>query len=134
MEILKKEGSITVHEMNLNEEPFEMLLRGEKSIEVRCNDEKRRKIKVGDVIVFHHINCYDRMVTVRVKKLYPFSTFRELYSAFDFSEFGCAGYSMEQMLSETAEIYSSEKELKYGALGIRIELLEGNNVIDAGAE
>ena len=33
---------------------------------------------------------------------------------------------MEQMLKETAEIYSAEKELKYGALGIRVEKIGGN--------
>ena len=34
---------------------------------------------------------------------------------------------MEQMLNETAEIYSAEKELKYGALGIRVEKIGDND-------
>ena len=38
--------------MNLNPEPFEMIFSGQKTIELRLNDEKRQMIKVGDMIEF----------------------------------------------------------------------------------
>ena len=41
-----------IHKMNLNPEPFERILSGRKTIELRLNDEKRRLIKVGDKIEF----------------------------------------------------------------------------------
>ena len=40
--------------MKLNKEPFEKIKSGEKTIELRLYDEKRRKIKAGDTICF---NC-----------------------------------------------------------------------------
>ena len=41
-----------IHKMNLNPEPFEMIRNGQKTIELRLNDEKRRMINVGDMIEF----------------------------------------------------------------------------------
>ena len=42
----------TVHNMKLHHAPFDMIRRGEKTIELRLYDEKRRLIEVGDRIVF----------------------------------------------------------------------------------
>ena len=41
-----------IHRMNLDSNPFEMIKNGTKTIELRLNDDKRRKIKVGDYIIF----------------------------------------------------------------------------------
>lgn len=40
------------HEMKLQSEYFEFIKEGTKRIEIRLNDEKRRKIKLGDTIEF----------------------------------------------------------------------------------
>ena len=40
------------HIMRLNTSPFEMIASGEKTIELRLNDEKRRKITIGDEISY----------------------------------------------------------------------------------
>lgn len=40
------------HCMKLNAEPFEKIERGEKAIELRLFDEKRRAVKTGDIIEF----------------------------------------------------------------------------------
>lgn len=40
------------HIMNLNKQPFDMIKKGRKNIELRLFDEKRRKIQIGDYIVF----------------------------------------------------------------------------------
>ena len=110
------------HYMKLNKMPFEKIKSGEKVIEIRCNDEKRKKLRIGDVIIFSLVNGYET-IKVQVEDLYHFSTFRELYLEFDFKEFGCEGYTMRQMLDETALIYSPDKERKYGALGIKISVV-----------
>lgn len=41
-----------IHEMKLNNEPFTLIKAGTKVIELRLNDEKRRKLAVGDKIEF----------------------------------------------------------------------------------
>lgn len=113
------------HYMKLNRTPFDKIKRGEKTIEIRCNDEKRQMLKENDIIVFGLVDDEKETITTRVKALYRFKSFYELYSAFDFSEFGCKEYTMQRMLNETETIYSKEKEQEYGALGIRIEVMQG---------
>lgn len=111
-----------VFEMTLNPVPFAKMKDGSKTIEIRCNDEKRSRLKVGDTILFSLPDKSDSLL-VRVVQLYRFETFRELYSAFDLSEFGCEDMMPQQLLAATAQVYSEEKQRAYGALGIRIELL-----------
>lgn len=111
------------HNMSLYERPFNLIKDHQKTIEIRCNDEKRRKLAVGDTITFQRLPECAESLTVEVLALYPFPTFEELYRSFDFAEFGCAGRTMEQMLEGTFETYSKEKEAAYGALGIRIRLI-----------
>ena len=40
--------------MHLNEEPYQKIKNGLKVIEVRCNDEKRQNISIGDIIEFEN--------------------------------------------------------------------------------
>lgn len=40
------------HEMKLQPKYFDYILNGTKRIEIRLNDEKRKKIKLGDKINF----------------------------------------------------------------------------------
>ena len=40
------------HQMQLQPEPFSMIKSGVKTIELRLYDEKRRKIRIGDEILF----------------------------------------------------------------------------------
>lgn len=108
--------------MSLFSEEFYKINSGEKSIEVRCNDLKRRRIKVGDKIEFKKLPDCKEVIVVKVVELYPCNSFRELYSKVDFEEFGCEGYTMERMIEETRTIYSEEKEKKWGALGIRVKI------------
>ena len=77
------------HNMHLYQSPFEKIKNGSKTIEIRLNDEKRRKISVGDYIKFTKLPNEDEQILVKVIALYPYATFEELYAAYDFSEFGC---------------------------------------------
>ena len=44
------------HSMKLNVEPFEAIRNHKKTVEIRLNDEKRQKVKIGDTIVFTNID------------------------------------------------------------------------------
>jgi ASC-1-like (ASCH) protein len=111
------------HEMHLYESAFEKISNGSKTIEIRLNDEKRRKILVGDNVTFTKLPNEDEKLTVKVVELYPYSTFEELYKAFNFSEFGCEGDTMQDLLQRTYKFLREEKIGKFGALGIRISLI-----------
>ena len=66
------------HKMNLNPEPFEMIRSGQKTIELRLNDEKRKQIKAGDIIEFNQTETGEKLIT-KVIAVYRFDSFAELY-------------------------------------------------------
>lgn len=125
-----------IHYMTLVNWAFEAIKNKTKTIEMRLNDEKRSKIKMFDEIEFTNIETHEK-VYAYVKKIHLFSSFEELYNHFDKIQLG---YSKDEIASYTdmEQFYSQEKILKYGVVGIEIELLEKgksqieriNNTID----
>ena len=110
------------HKMHIKHIYFEKIKNGEKTIEVRCNDQKRRLIQIGDFICFNDLDFPNNTITVQIINIFHFSTFRELYSSFDIKKFGLCSKSLENMVYEMNSIYPPEKEKKYGVLGIEIHL------------
>ena len=108
------------HEMKLHPAPFEMIKCGKKTIELRLYDEKRRKINVGDKIVFTNTEGGEEL-TVEVVKLHIFDSFEELYSSLPLLK---CGYTEEDVdgahFSDMEEYYSAEEQKRYGVLGIEI--------------
>ncbi len=107
--------------MKLNPEPFEMIKNGTKTIELRLNDEKRRKIKTGDYIEFCNTKSGETL-KCGVINLYKFSSFKELYKELPLLK---CGYTEKDLKSAKAEdmdfYYSPERQKEYGVLGIEIE-------------
>lgn len=113
------------HFMNLQGGPFEKILSGQKTIEIRCYDDKRRQIKVGDTITFtREPDHFNQSMMVEVVSLYPFPNFKSLFKAFTPEKFGyMASDSIEKMLKGIYMIYSPEREQREGVVGIEIKLL-----------
>ena len=65
-------------EMKLNDEPFQKIVDGEKTIELRLYDGKRRRRDLGDFIIFSRFSNPDEKIAVKVKALYRSNSFREL--------------------------------------------------------
>ena len=111
------------HFMNLDSEPFRMMKNGQKTIELRLNDDKRKNLQIGDKIVFEN-RCSGETLCVEVKALHLFSSFEELYQ--NLSLLKC-GYSDENVLSASHEdmkqYYSTEDEEKFGVVGIEFVLI-----------
>ena len=107
-----------MHDMKLVDFAFQAIKNQDKDIEVRLNDEKRRKIKIGDTIIFHHIDTNETIKT-KVVNLYQFKTFKELFDAFDHNRLGLKKEDNESIMDN---FYSKEEQEKYGALGIEIAL------------
>jgi len=112
------------HTMRLLLEPFETMKSGNKTIEIRLNDEKRQKVKIGDAIVFYKLPEGREKLSVRVLELLHYKDFKSFYQDIPFHQLGCSGKTMEWMLENTHKIYTREQEEKYGALGIRVELIK----------
>ncbi len=113
------------HVMRLQNAPFSMIESGQKTIELRLWDEKRQKIRVGDRIRFLLAEDETRTLTCTVLALHRFLTFEELYKALPLLS---CGYTEEELSTARAEdmelYYSKEEQVRYGVVGIEIELIE----------
>ena len=109
------------HEMKLNNEPFECIKNGTKTIELRLNDEKRKLLTVGDYIEFINRVTNEKLL-VEVIDLFKYNSFEELYKHFNKIEMG---YSINEEANpkDMENYYSKEEQEKYGVLGIKIKKL-----------
>ena len=110
-----------IHHMGLYGEYFASVREGRKIVEVRLNDEKRRKIKVGDFIEYIKVPEQDETLQVQVIQLRQYNTFREMYEDIPFRDFDCEGWTMQEMVDGPYKIYSPEQEKQWGTLAITIK-------------
>ena len=114
-----------VHSMKLQAMPFAQMQRGEKTIELRLYDDKRRNVKVGDKIVFTHILTGETL-EVTVVNLHRFETFNELYKSLPLLQ---CGYTKENIGSasprDMEQYYSDSEQYRYGVVGIEVCCLNG---------
>lgn len=112
-----------VYNMRLNNEPFELIKNGTKTIELRLNDEKRSLIKTGDIVLFTN-RITKEVIKTRVIRLHKYDSFEELFKHFNSQSLG---YLNNDPNPKDMELYySKEDQKKYGVLGIEIELLNKN--------
>ncbi|MCH5154484.1 MAG: ASCH domain-containing protein [Clostridiales bacterium] len=107
--------------MNLVNSAFRAIVTGKKTVEMRLNDEKRKKIKVGDTIEFENIDTHQK-VACAVISLARYKDFFELYSHYDKT---AIGYSEDEVAdaSDMYAYYSPELIEKYGALAIEVKVM-----------
>lgn len=111
-----------MHYMKLHNDPFNLIKSGTKTIELRLNDLKRQKIKVGDLIEFTNRVTDEKMV-VRVVDLIKFNSFSDLYK--NFSKVSIGYREDEEANPSDMELYYSlEDQEKYGVLAIKIEKID----------
>lgn len=106
------------YNIKLNNEPFNLIKNGTKTIELRLNDEKRKLLNIGDEIEFTNRDTNEKL-SVDIINLYKYPSFKELYKHFNKIELGYA--ADEPANSKDMEAYySKEDQDKYGTLGIEI--------------
>lgn len=111
------------HIMNLNPKPFSMIKEGEKTIELRLYDEKRKLISVGDTIKFVNNDNENDILIVSVEDFYVFDSFETLYKRLPLLECGYTEENIKEALPSDMEIYySKEKQSQYGVVGIKVAL------------
>ena len=112
------------HQMNLHAAPFDMIARGSKTIELRLYDEKRRRIKVGDEIVFTHSKYATRTLRCRVIALHVFASFEELYNTLPLLKCGYTEADIATASPADMDLYyTKEQQAQNGVVGIEIELI-----------
>ncbi len=110
--------------MSLTPEPYEMIKNGDKTIELRLNDEKRSFIRIGDMIEFTHTSNHTNKMEVIVMNLYQYHTFEALYDNLPLDQ---CGYDKSNIRDASPDdmlkYYSKEQQIIHGVLGIEIKFV-----------
>ncbi|RKS79503.1 ASC-1-like (ASCH) protein [Actinomadura pelletieri DSM 43383] len=104
--------------MNLYRRYFDLVAAGRKSIEVRVQYPKLRRLKAGDHIRF---TCGRDSVLTRVKRVSRYSSFEKMFDAEGPSKVD-PDSPRDQQLINIRRIYGPEKEA-LGVLAIEISLV-----------
>ena len=110
------------YNMKLNNEPFNLIKNGTKTVELRLNDEKRKLLNIGDEIEFTNITNGEKL-SVDIINLHKYPSFEELYKHFDKISLG---YAEDEIADpkDMEQYYPQDKQEEYGVLGIEIKVLE----------
>ena len=113
-----------LHRMHLDPEAFRRMDAGEKTVELRLYDEKRRRIQAGDVIRFESTGDDTDVLYVQVEGLRFFPSFDELYGALPLTDCGYTAAEAETASPRDMDrYYAPEEQQKWGVVGIGLSTL-----------
>lgn len=124
------DGYFEIHCMRLKPSPFEKISSGRKTVELRLYDDKRRKVDIGDRIVFTNLDESEQRIAVKVTGLHRYATFEELFSNISPEKCGNDKSETPEDAAAGMKKYYSDDQIKmYGVLGIEIEIDDLNFVL-----
>jgi len=111
-----------IHQMRLKPTYFDLIKAGEKIYEIRLNDEKRQKIKVGDEIIFTNEPEPDKTISTQVVDLIKFKSFKEMANTLPLNEVGFHKLNADEVVEVCHHFYTPEEENQFGVLAIKLKL------------
>lgn len=108
--------------MRLHPEPFNKIKNGTKTYELRLNDDKRRALKVGDVVIFTS-RATGEQIKTKVEELLYFNNFYDLFE--NFPDKVVLGYDKTEVASalDMEQYYSPAEQKQFGVVAIKIKLI-----------
>lgn len=86
------------HIMRLDADPFERITSGVKKTEIRVNDEKRKKVRIGDTIVFSKRPEEKEKIKVKVigkREIKEYPKMDKYYSKDEIEKYGFVIFDLE---------------------------------------
>ncbi len=113
------------HQMKLNANAFDRMKNGSKKREYRVNDEKRRKVKMGDIITFRKLPDLNEKLDMLVNDVQVYTDFKEAVTSYfdeDFSDrYDDINSLVESFYSKG--YYDKDEVEKYGTVVFTLERL-----------
>ncbi len=107
-----------MHTMSVHEKYYTLLKHGHKTIELRLFDNKRKSIKIGDIIKFCNISDNTDNFQAIVVHLYKAENFEKLCDIIDSAK---AGFDNKDILIQVMqEFYPLDKQNEVGVIGIEV--------------
>lgn len=104
--------------MSVKEKYYNRLKSGQKIIELRLFDDKRKSIKIDDIIKFCNASDEDDTFQAKVIDLHKAVNFEKLCNIIEPSKAGFE--SKEDLLKILEEFYPIEKQNEIGVIGIEV--------------
>ena len=123
-----------IHNMNLQLEYFNYIKNGTKRVELRLNDEKRKRVWLYDYIIFNNNSNSEKLVCL-VNNINKANSFEKLIGK-NIGIYADNSVLREELLKKLNSFYSIEEQEKYGVIGIGVEPLYvldtfvNDNVVD----
>lgn len=112
-----------IHPMTIKPEYFELVKAGEKKYEVRTNDERRKKMHVGDYIKLTNESEGKETLMLQIVGKTEFPNFTKLYDTLPKKDVGFAGRTTESIVRELRRFYSEELENELGVVAIEVAVV-----------
>lgn len=118
-----------MHEMKIQPAYYDAIINGKKRVEIRLNDEKRKTIKIGDVITFRRADKLEESFDAIVIDLLYYSTFKDIIDDLDIELIANREADKEDLKALLSKFYTPDKEEEYGVVGIKFELRDINGEV-----
>lgn len=109
-------------EFHLDSDIFDIIVNKDKDVEIRLNDEKRRKLHVGDTLTFLRRPDEIDKISATVTNLVYFNNFEEVFNNYEMKRIYLDNTSKEDYINLMKRFYSDEDVEKYGVVAIEFKL------------
>lgn len=106
------------HQMKLNNNAFNRMKKGDKKREYRANDEKRRKVKRGDIITFRKLPDLNEKLDMLVTDVQVYKDFREAVTPYFEEDFSDRHNDINSLVESfySKGYYNKDEVKKYGTV------------------
>jgi ASC-1-like (ASCH) protein len=109
-----------IHTMRLQRKHFDKIKSGEKTVELRVYDEKRRNIKYGHTIIFESRDDAE-IIERQVCDIAIFSDFYSLLDVIAIDKTGYAADEKEKLIYDLATYYCADDISRWGVVAITVK-------------
>ena len=109
--------------VHLHPEVFDIVLNKDKDVEIRVNDEKRRKLNIGDTLVFLKRPDDKEEVKAIITNLVYFNSFLEVTNYYDMKRIYLEDTTKDEYINLMKKFYSNEEVEKYGVVAIEFKII-----------
>ena len=109
---------------HLHPDIFELVKNGKKDVEVRLNDEKRKKLHVGDKLLFLKRPLEVEKISATVTDLKYFNNLEEVVDYYSMERIHYPHLTKEEYLNDMQRYYSKEEQKELGVVCIIYDIIK----------
>lgn len=115
-----------IHKMKLNDNAFDRMKKGNKKREYRVNDEKRRKVKIGDIISFRKLPDLNEKLDMLVTDVHVYKDFKEAVTQYFDEDFSDRHDDINSLVESfySKGYYNKDEVEKYGTVVFTLDKID----------